>query len=346
MTKWLPSASCCHARAAPVTIGAPRLQCRLGRDMAASLNSVASLPLCALNFSTISSPPGDSCAGNPYRADRPVRSRRRLRVQPYSCPGTQSRPPRGRSCWLHGAGVRANLFRAPVERTIVDHLIDCGYDVWLENWRASIDLKPNTWNLDKAAVYDHPARGAKGRRGNRLGQDQGRHPLPGFHQLHDVGRGRPGPPGHHHRQQRGLAAPRRAGVQPLQDHQAAPACSRAQVEYLNPQWGLHAPTRDLEDRGHHGGVRPSRVQQSRSARASASPMAPGSRRCGATRTSTTPPTSGSSRSSRSAHHLLRADGSLHRSRPPGFGGRPARAARRTSSRRSPPPPPASPSSPA
>ncbi len=57
---------------------------------------------------------------------------------------------------VHGAGVRANLFRAPVERTIVDELIDRGYDVWMENWRASIDLKPNLWTLDQAAVYDHP----------------------------------------------------------------------------------------------------------------------------------------------------------------------------------------------
>jgi pimeloyl-ACP methyl ester carboxylesterase len=57
---------------------------------------------------------------------------------------------------VHGAGVRANLFRAPIERTIVDELIDRGYDVWLENWRASIDVPPNLWTLDQAAVYDHP----------------------------------------------------------------------------------------------------------------------------------------------------------------------------------------------
>ena len=57
---------------------------------------------------------------------------------------------------IHGAGVRANLFRAPIERTIVDALIDRGYDVWLENWRASIDLAPSLWSLDQAAAYDHP----------------------------------------------------------------------------------------------------------------------------------------------------------------------------------------------
>jgi poly(3-hydroxyalkanoate) synthetase len=57
---------------------------------------------------------------------------------------------------IHGAGVRANLFRAPVETTLVDVLMASGYDVWLENWRASIDLHPNLWTLDQAAVFDHP----------------------------------------------------------------------------------------------------------------------------------------------------------------------------------------------
>jgi hypothetical protein len=58
---------------------------------------------------------------------------------------------------VHGAGVRGNIFRAPVETTVVDALIAAGYDVWLENWRASIDFAPNLWTLDQAARYDHPA---------------------------------------------------------------------------------------------------------------------------------------------------------------------------------------------
>lgn len=57
---------------------------------------------------------------------------------------------------VHGAGVRANIFRAPVRQTIVDVLLADGYDVWLENWRASIDLEPCQWSLDDAAVFDHP----------------------------------------------------------------------------------------------------------------------------------------------------------------------------------------------
>jgi predicted alpha/beta hydrolase len=58
---------------------------------------------------------------------------------------------------LHGAGVRANLSLPPVEETFVDALLDAGYDVWLLNWRASIDLPPNEWTLEDAAVLDDPA---------------------------------------------------------------------------------------------------------------------------------------------------------------------------------------------
>ncbi len=63
---------------------------------------------------------------------------------------------RGPVLLVHGAGVRANLFRPPTDTTIVAALLDHGYDVWLENWRASIDFPPNPWTLDQAALYDHP----------------------------------------------------------------------------------------------------------------------------------------------------------------------------------------------
>jgi hypothetical protein len=65
-------------------------------------------------------------------------------------------PHRGPVLLVHGAGVRAEIFRPPSQRTIVDALIDEGYDVWLENWRASIDFPANPWTLDQAAVHDHP----------------------------------------------------------------------------------------------------------------------------------------------------------------------------------------------
>lgn len=66
-------------------------------------------------------------------------------------------PDKGPIILVHGAGVRANIFRAPVEVSIVDVLVERGYDVWLENWRASIDMPLTDWTLDQAARYDHPA---------------------------------------------------------------------------------------------------------------------------------------------------------------------------------------------
>ena len=65
-------------------------------------------------------------------------------------------PAKGPVLLVHGAGVRANIFRAPVKTSIVDYLVERGYDVWLENWRASIDFRFNPWTLDQAALYDHP----------------------------------------------------------------------------------------------------------------------------------------------------------------------------------------------
>ena len=67
------------------------------------------------------------------------------------------RPTRDPVLLVHGAGVRGNIFRAPVQRNVVDALLEAGYDVWLENWRASIDVAPNAWTLDQAALFDHPA---------------------------------------------------------------------------------------------------------------------------------------------------------------------------------------------
>lgn len=66
-------------------------------------------------------------------------------------------PDKGPVILVHGAGVRGNIFRAPTESNFVDVLVDRGYDVWLENWRASIDLPRNEWTLDQAALHDHPA---------------------------------------------------------------------------------------------------------------------------------------------------------------------------------------------
>ena len=57
---------------------------------------------------------------------------------------------------VHGVGVRNEIWRPPNPYTLVDALHDAGYDVWMETWRASMDVPNNTWTLDQAAVLDHP----------------------------------------------------------------------------------------------------------------------------------------------------------------------------------------------
>ncbi len=69
---------------------------------------------------------------------------------------------RGPVVLVHGAASRPNLFYgAPMRTTIADALLDAGYDVWVQGWRASIDDHPRRWCLDEAAAYDHPAAIAK-----------------------------------------------------------------------------------------------------------------------------------------------------------------------------------------
>lgn len=66
-------------------------------------------------------------------------------------------PTKGPVLLVHGAGVRADIFNPPTPHNLISALSAEGYDVWLENWRGSIDLTPNEWNLDQVALYDHPA---------------------------------------------------------------------------------------------------------------------------------------------------------------------------------------------
>ena len=72
-------------------------------------------------------------------------------------PGARADEPwRGPVILVHGAGVGLTS-SARRSRNVVNALVADGWDVWLENWRASIDVTPNPWDLDQAAVFDHPA---------------------------------------------------------------------------------------------------------------------------------------------------------------------------------------------
>jgi hypothetical protein len=65
-------------------------------------------------------------------------------------------PTKGPVLLVHGVGVRKEIWRPPTPRTIVEALVDGGFDVWIETWRASMDVPNNTWTLDQGAVLDHP----------------------------------------------------------------------------------------------------------------------------------------------------------------------------------------------
>ncbi|MGZ6705999.1 MAG: alpha/beta fold hydrolase [Solirubrobacteraceae bacterium] len=59
---------------------------------------------------------------------------------------------------MHGTGTRAEIFYgAPLPRTLPEALLDAGLDVWVANWRGSIDLPARSYTLDEVARYDHPA---------------------------------------------------------------------------------------------------------------------------------------------------------------------------------------------
>jgi hypothetical protein len=56
-----------------------------------------------------------------------------------------------------GSGVRAEMYYGqPVGPSCAEYLLGLGYDVWVETWRASIDLPRNSYTLDHAAMHDHP----------------------------------------------------------------------------------------------------------------------------------------------------------------------------------------------
>ncbi len=66
-------------------------------------------------------------------------------------------PTRGPVLLVPGSGVRAEMYYGqPVGTSCAEYLLRLGYDVWVETWRASIDLPPNAYTLDHAALHDHP----------------------------------------------------------------------------------------------------------------------------------------------------------------------------------------------
>ena len=50
-------------------------------------------------------------------------------------------PTKGPVILVHGVGVRPEIWRPPTPRTLVEALVDEGYDVFLETWRASMESR-------------------------------------------------------------------------------------------------------------------------------------------------------------------------------------------------------------
>jgi choline dehydrogenase-like flavoprotein len=59
---------------------------------------------------------------------------------------------------VHGAGVWSGMFMLPtIAENFVQYLVRHGYDTWLLDWRASIELPLRQFSLDDAAEHDMPA---------------------------------------------------------------------------------------------------------------------------------------------------------------------------------------------
>jgi pimeloyl-ACP methyl ester carboxylesterase len=141
---------------------------------------------------------------------------------------------------VHGAGVSAGIFRPPTGRTLIDALIAGGYDVWLENWRGSVEFPQIQWTLDQAAVFDHPAAV------KRVAEETGCDRIKAM--VHCQG-------------STGFFMGLVAGLMPqvttvvsnaVSLHPLIPMLSQVKIEcsrvfsyltdVMNPQWALHAPT--------------------------------------------------------------------------------------------------------
>ncbi|RKH01672.1 alpha/beta fold hydrolase [Corallococcus sp. CA053C] len=59
---------------------------------------------------------------------------------------------------VHGAGVWSGMFMLPtLKENFVQYLVRHGYDTWLLDWRASVQLPLRQFSLDDAADHDMPA---------------------------------------------------------------------------------------------------------------------------------------------------------------------------------------------
>ena len=249
---------------------------------------------------------------------RPTTAARRTSFGPGTAfrtdpdPGAGVDPTKGPSC-SHGAGVRAELFRPPVERMIVD-----ASRRWLGRVAAEL-ARPSTSTrcLDTGRCRRlRPSRSGPHRRPDRRRVDQGNRPLPGLDLvLHERRRG-PGTRGRSDREQRSLAA------------SSSLLLARFKIQVLRLAMRVHAlpqpgilgdgrPRPSLASRGQRPG-HPSRCDN-RVCRMVSFTYSSGRPRCVAAEHSMKRPTSGAWRVRRRADEFLRPDGRMRSRWPTGVG---------------------------
>jgi hypothetical protein len=139
-----------------------------------------------------------------------------------------------------GTGTRANLWNPPTDN-LLKQLTASGFDLWMLNWRSSIDLPANNYTLDDAAVLDMPRAVQEVR--ERTGEDRIKALIhcqgscafmmaitAGL--LPDVS----------------MVISNSSALHPVMPWQArlklplaVAFLNREKVNAINPQWGLHAP---------------------------------------------------------------------------------------------------------
>ena len=103
-------------------------------------------------------------------AGRPVHAERRHELNLINVRGDRAADARSRDARARRRSAGQHLPRARRDAPSSTRSIDDGYDVWLENWRASIDLPRNEWTLDQAARLRPPGGRPHGRERDRRRQ--------------------------------------------------------------------------------------------------------------------------------------------------------------------------------
>ena len=194
------------------------------------------------------------------------------------------------------ASGRTSSARRPAARWC-DVLIDEGCDVWLENWRARSTSRAGAGRSTRRPSARPSRRGAHGV--EQTGADEVRAVIhcQGSTSLHDVGRRGAGPGRVGGGLQRGLPAPGRQPLAQLKLRWMIPPTARGCSATWTPVGRSTGAPWILPKLISGSCWPPTASATTWSASSRASPTAPASRRCGATRTSTARRTSGSATSS-------------------------------------------------